>query len=117
MGRERTTGVIGTSEARAKLPSLVREVIAHETPVGSFREHAVEIRTRGEQRSALLIASADAEAVEARIDGLEEDLENAGIALFLQERLGGGDAKRVDAATFLSGIGMEEFIDELPERG
>ena len=116
MGRGQQPVVMGTSEARSKLPQLVREVSSREAPADSLREHAIEIKTRGQQRSALLIAAVDAEAMEARVDQLEEDLENAGIALYVQERLDRSDGKRIDASTFLNGIGMGEFIDELPER-
>jgi hypothetical protein len=104
---------MGTSEARTNLPALVREITAHEEP-GSLREHAVEIRPRGSRQSALLVSSVDVDAMEARLEELEEDLENAGIALYLQDRI--GTSKRVGASEFLSGIGMEEFIDELPGR-
>lgn len=115
MGRGQAE-IIGTSEARAKLPRLVREVSSHDSPAESLRERAVEIRTRGTQRSALLVAEIDVDALEARVEELEEELENAGIALYVQERLGDRAAPRIDAATFLSGIGMEEFIGELPKR-
>lgn len=53
-------------------------------------------------------------AAKDRIEGLEEDLENAGLALFQQERLGKSDGERLSAEDFLQGIGMGEFVEQLP---
>ena len=53
-------------------------------------------------------------AAKERIEELEEELENAGLALFLQDRLRRGDGKRLSAGDFLAEIGMSEFVDQLP---
>jgi hypothetical protein len=45
---------------------------------------------------------------------LEEELENAGLALFLQERLAKSEGKRLSAGDFLAEIGMGEFVERLP---
>ena len=45
---------------------------------------------------------------------MEEELENAGLALFLQERLGKSDGERLSAGDFLTEIGMGEFVERLP---
>jgi len=45
---------------------------------------------------------------------LEEELENAGLALFLQERLEKSESKRLSAGDFLTEIGMGEFVEQLP---
>jgi hypothetical protein len=44
----------------------------------------------------------------------EEELENAGLALFLQERLATSEGKRLSAGDFLTEIGMGEFVEQLP---
>jgi len=62
------------------------------------------------------VPSVDLDAAEARLAELErerealvEDLEDAGIALLLQERLATTSGERVSAVEFLDGIGMGEF--------
>jgi hypothetical protein len=56
----------------------------------------------------------DLVAAKDRIEGLEEELENAGLALFLQERLAKNDGERLSAGDFLKEIGMREFVGQLP---
>ncbi|MGI8461633.1 MAG: hypothetical protein ACR2OC_08385 [Solirubrobacterales bacterium] len=116
MGRGERSETLGTAEARKSLPDLVRKAVGHEKPARSPKRHAVEIQPRGEERSASLVPTIDLDAAEERIAGLEEELENAGIALFLHERMGGTGGDRLSAAKFLEGIGMDEFVDELPRR-
>ncbi len=53
-------------------------------------------------------------AAKERIEELEEELENAGLALFLQDRLQKVDEKRLSAGDFLAEIGMSEFVEQLP---
>ncbi|MDQ3678820.1 MAG: hypothetical protein M3401_18820 [Actinomycetota bacterium] len=48
-----------------------------------------------------------------RRERLEDELEGAGIALLLHERLAHAGEERVGAETFLRAIGMEGFIDVL----
>jgi hypothetical protein len=114
---------LGTSEARRRLPELVREASERRRPAPSPKMNAVEIRTRGQEGSASLVPTADLDAAEARIaalegerETLEDQLEDAGIALLVSERLDAAGGTRVSAADFLRGIGMEEFVAELPER-
>lgn len=114
--RENPTDELGTSEARKSLPELVRKAAARTRAASSPKRHAVEIKTRGEKRSASLVPTIDLDAAEARIGELEEALENAGIALFLQERLGETSGERLTSEEFLRGIGMDEFVEELPDR-
>jgi hypothetical protein len=52
----------------------------------------------------------------ARVEQLEEDLEDAGMALFLQERLAITSGQRLTTEQFLTGIGMEGHIEKLRER-
>ncbi len=50
----------------------------------------------------------------ARVGELEDDLEDAGMALFLQDRLASMSGKRLSTEELLRGIGMEGHIDLLP---
>ncbi len=74
----------------------------------------VRIATRGQEGSASLVPTVDLVAAKERIEQLEEDLENAGLALFLQERLAMSEGKRLSAGDFLTEIGMGEFVEQLP---
>lgn len=107
---------LGTAEARKSLPELVRRAVSKRSPAVSVKANAVEIAPRGQQRSASLVPTIDLDAAEARIAELTEALENAGIALFLHERLAGTSGRRLSSEEFLRGIEMEEFIEELPDR-
>jgi predicted DNA-binding protein len=60
------------------------------------------------------VPTVDLLAAKERIEELEEELENAGLALFLQDRLQRGDGQRLSAREFLTEIGMSEFVDQLP---
>lgn len=116
MGRGERGDAMGTAEARKSLPDLVRKAVAHKKPASAPKRHAVEIKPRGEQRSASLVPTIDLDAAEERIEELEEELENAGIALFLHERLSTTGGKRLSAEEFLEEIGMDEFVRELSQR-
>lgn len=70
--------------------------------------------TRGQEGSWSLVPTADLVATKDRIEELEEGLENADLALFLQERLVKNDGKRLSAGEFLTEIGMGEFVGQLP---
>jgi len=114
---------LGTSEARRALPSLVKDASSRLHPSVSLTDNAIEIKPRGQEGSASLVPTVDIEAAEERIaalerehDELEEDLEDAGIALLIHERLQSTSGKRLTAAELLNGIGMEEFVAELPRR-
>ena len=61
-----------------------------------------------------MVPTVDLVAAKRRIEELEEDLENAGLALFLQERLAEGEGKRLSAGDFLEENGMGGFVGELP---
>lgn len=61
-----------------------------------------------------MVPTVDLVAAKERIEELEEELENAGLALFLQERLAGSEGKRLSAGDFLTEIGMGEFVEQLP---
>jgi hypothetical protein len=112
--RRKKLVALGTSEARRSLPALVKSASARRKPSLDPESHAVRITTRGQDGSASLVPTVDLVAAKERIEELEEELENAGLALFLQERLHGGDGKRLSAGDFLAEIGMSEFVERLP---
>lgn len=92
MGRDRGIPSLGTSEARRALPTLVKEASSRQHPSRSRTDNAIEMRPRGQEGSASLVPTIDIEAAEERIAALErergeleEDLENAGIALLIHE--------------------------------
>lgn len=116
MGRGRGPAKLGTSEARKSLPELVRQAVKRKTPAGSPKDNAVEIQPRGEERSASLVPTIDLDAAEREIDRLTEQLENAGIALFLLERLGETSGSRLTEDEFLAEIGMSDHAKELADR-
>ncbi len=105
---------LGTSEARRSLPQLVKSASARRKPSPDPESHAVRITTRGQDGSASLVPTVDLVAAKERIEELEEELENAGLALFLQDRLQDGDGRRLSAGDFLAEIGMSEFVEQLP---
>jgi hypothetical protein len=105
---------LGTSEARRSLPQLVKKASSRRKPSSDIESNAIRIVTRGQEGSASLIPTVDLVAAKDRIEELEEELENAGLALFLQERLAKSDGKRLSAGDFLTEIGMGEFVGQLP---
>lgn len=115
MGRDGRRGPLGTAEARKALPDLVRKATSRKTPAAAPKRHAVEIKARGGQRSASLVPTIDLDAAEERIENLEEQLEDAGIALFLHERLSSTTGERLSSEEFLRGIGMDEFVGEIDQ--
>lgn len=114
MSRGKSPIALGTSEARRNLPRLVKKASSRRKPSHDPESNAIRIKVRGQEGSASLVPTVDLIAAKDRIDELEEDLENAGLALFLQERLGKSDGERLSAENFLQGIGMGEFVEQLP---
>lgn len=105
---------LGTSDARRNLPQLVKKASSRRKPSPDLESNVVEIATRGQEGSASLVPTVDLVAAKERIEELEEELENAGLALFLQERLAKSEEKRLSAGDFLTEIGMGEFVERLP---
>lgn len=112
--RGKSPVALGTSEARRSLPQLVRKASLRRKPSADPESNAIRITTRGQEGSASLVPTVDLLAAKGRIEELEEELENAGLALFLQERLGRGEGERLSAGDFLTEIGMGEFVGRLP---
>lgn len=112
--RGRRPTELGTSEARRNLPRLIKKASARRDPSADLEGNAVQIKTRGLEGSASLVPTVDLIAAKERIEDLEEQLENAGLALFLQERLAKSDDERLSAGDFLAAIGMGELVERLP---
>lgn len=106
--------VLGTSEARRSLPQLIKKASSLRKPSPDPESNVVRIKTRGQEGSASLIPTVDLVAAKDRIEELEEELENAGLALFLQERLAKSEGERLSAGDFLTEIGMGKFVEQLP---
>jgi hypothetical protein len=116
------TKSMATTEARKALPRLVKEMGAKGTPSPDLMHDAIDIGPH-RKGGAILLPEVDVAAhaaevakLRARVEQLEEDLEDAGMALFLQERLATTVGQRLTAEQFLSGIGMEDHIERLPRR-
>src|ERR1041384_1265342 len=114
VARGKNPVALGTSEARRNLPQLVKKASSRRKASPDPEVNAVRIKTRGQEGSASLVPTVDLIAAKGRIEELEEELENAGLALFLQERLQKSDGERLSAGDFLAEIGMGEFIEQLP---
>lgn len=93
---------------------MVKKASSRRKPSPDPESNAIRIAARGQDGSASLVPTIDLTAAKERIEELEEELENAGLALFLQERLEQGDDNRLSAGDFLQEIGMGEFIEQLP---
>jgi hypothetical protein len=90
-------------QARRELYALIDEFRKLGEPSESLLDRAVEIGPR-RQGGAWLVPEADAQAALARIEELEQELEDIGVGLLVQERLDRG--------------GLEEdlSLDELARR-
>lgn len=122
MGRgvSKTKASLPTAEARRRLPSLVREMGLKRKPSANLLDDAVDIGPH-RKGGAILLPEVDVaegererEALRARVAELEDDLEDLGLALFLEERLANTSGKRLSAQEFLTSIGMREFVAKLP---
>ena len=76
-------------QARRELYALIDEFRKLSEPSESLLDRAVEIGPR-RQGGAWLVPEADAQAALDRIDELEQELEDIGIGLLVQERLARG---------------------------
>jgi len=113
---------LATAEARRELPRLVKKMAEKSDASDGLLDDAVTIGPH-RKGGAVLIPEVDAAAhadevseLKERVDELEDDLEDVGMALFLQERLATTSGKRLSADEFLRGIGMEDHVDLLPGR-
>jgi len=118
-GASRTKVSLPTAEARRQLPALVKEMAAKRKPSKSLFEDAVDIGPH-RKGGAILIPEVDVveheqetDALRARVEELEDELEDLGLALFIERRVAETSGERVSASEFLAGIGMEEFVAKL----
>jgi hypothetical protein len=107
---------LATGEARTQLPSLVRELAQHERPSHSLADRAVEIGPR-RAGGAWLVPEVDAQAaiereqaLEQRVEDLEEQLEDFAIGVLLEERLARTSGERVSLDELAAEFGLSEFL-------
>lgn len=113
---------LSSSEAREKLPTLVREASGARRPAATLAARAVEIGpyNRG---GAWLIPEIDAQAAIQRerelreqVAQLEEQLEDLALAELVRARLATASGRRMSGVEFIRSLGFGEMADEL-ERG
>lgn len=112
--------VMATTEARRALPTLVNEMAAKTKPSNTLLDDAVQIG-RHRKRGAVLLPEIDAEAhaeevarLRMQVVELEDELEDASLALYVQQRLTTTSGGRLTAAEFLADIGFEDQVGKLP---
>lgn len=110
---------MATTEARKALPRLVKEMGAKREPSADLMQDAIDIGPH-RKGGAILLPGVDVTAyaeevarLRERVEELEEDLEDAGMALFLQERLSATSGERITAEELLTSIGMADHIERL----
>jgi polyhydroxyalkanoate synthesis regulator phasin len=113
---------MATTEARRALPQLVKQMGAKRKPSANLLHDAVDIGPHRKGGAVLLpevdvtAHAAEVAKLRARVAELEDELEDAGMALFLQDRLASTSGARLTTEEFLTGIGMQDRIERLPER-
>lgn len=117
----RPTRSLPTTEARAALPALVKEMIAVEEPGETLADHAVEVgpRNRG---GVWLLPAVDVEAafdredaLRRRVAELEDENENISFGFFLMQRLEQSSGKTTSGEDFIRGLGFDDIADGLHE--
>lgn len=117
----RPTRSLPTTEARAALPALVKEMIAVEEPGETLADHAVEMgpRNRG---GVWLLPAVDVEAafdredkLRSQVAELEDENENISFGFFLMQRLGQSPGKTTSGEDFIRGLGFDDIADGLHE--
>jgi hypothetical protein len=110
------------TEARKALPQLVKQMSAKPKASGNLMDDAVDIGAHRNGGAVLLpevdVAGHAAEIAKlrAQVEQLEEDLEHAAMALFVQQRIATTSGSRLTAERFLVCIGMEAHAGLLPRR-
>jgi hypothetical protein len=89
-GRQAPRTRYTVEQARRELYALIGEFRSVSEPSESLLDRAIEIGPR-RQGGAWLVPEADAQAALARIEELEDELEQIGIGLLAQERLARGN--------------------------
>lgn len=97
-------------QARTELYSLVKEFAEVEQASESLLERAVEIGPR-RQGGAVLLPEVDALEAARRLEELEEELEDIGLALMLQGRLA-EPGERITLDQMAAELGLTDFLTE-----
>lgn len=117
----RPTRSLPTTEARAALPALVKEMIAVEEPGETLADHAVEMgpRNRG---GVWLLPAVDVEAafdredkLRSQVAELEDENENISFGFFLMQRLEQSPGTTTSGEDFIRGLGFDDIADGLHE--
>ena len=116
MGRAKDTTTLTTSEARRVLPQLARDAAKRQRPGRSLRENAVQIRPRGEERSAYLVPEVDLEDAERRIEELEEELEDVGLMRLMEQRALSDSGKLTHVDDVIRELGFDELLTDASTR-
>lgn len=113
---------MSSSDAREKLPTLVREACSIRKPAKNLAAHAVEIGPYN-KGGAWLIPAADAEAaieredaLRAQVERLEDQLENLAIAEFVRERISTASGRKMSGIDFARSLGFDDIADEIEAR-
>lgn len=119
-----TTGVkaaksVSSAAARTALPGLVQTASSFKAPSRSLASRAVEIGAYN-QGGAWLVPEIDAqaairreEALERRVQELEELLETVALAELVTERFAQDTGKRVSGIDFIRELGFEDIAAEV----
>ena len=97
-----------TTQARTKLPSIVKELAETPRPARRLTDNAIEVgpHNRG---GVWIVPAVDAEAsmeredeLRDRIEELDDELENVAIGLFLMDRMASSSGKTMSADEFIA---------------
>lgn len=113
---------MSSSDAREKLPTLVKEACSVKKPAKSLAAHAVEIGPYN-KGGAWLIPAADAEAaiereeeLRSQVERLEDQLENLAIAEFVRDRVATASGRKMSGIDFARSLGFDDIADEIEAR-
>ncbi|MGI8731390.1 MAG: hypothetical protein ACR2LK_15655 [Solirubrobacteraceae bacterium] len=116
----RPTRSLATTQARAELPKLVKQLVAVKKPGETLADHAIEVgpRNRG---GVWPVPGVDVEAaidreesLRMRVDELEDEADNIAFGLFLMQRLEQSSGKMTSGADFIRELGFEGLAADLP---
>jgi hypothetical protein len=101
-----------TSEARSSLPALARAAARRAKPSKSLLDNAVEIQSRGEQRSAYLVPQVDVEDATRRIEKLEDELEDIALVRLLEQRVLADSGRLTPVDDVMREFGFHDLLSE-----
>ncbi len=110
---------VSSAVARATLPALVQEAISVKAPSRSLAARAIEIGPYN-QGGAWLVPEVDAqaairreEALERRVQELEDQLETVALAELVAERFAHDSGGRMSGIDFIRELGFEDMAAEI----